>query len=58
MGVLMEENLNTPQSAKFLTLSPRTLEKWRLTGGGPPFRRLGRRIVYRLADLRAWVEAN
>jgi hypothetical protein len=46
--------LDNKQAADFLKLSPRTLEKHRVTGGGPRFRKLGRRVVYAVADLEAW----
>jgi helix-turn-helix protein len=42
------------EAASFLRLSPRTLEKYRVIGGGPPFRKFGRRVFYSLADLEAW----
>ena len=51
--------LSTPQAAEFLSISPKTLAKWRLTGEGPEFCKLGRRrVVYRLGDLLAFVEAG
>ena len=31
--------------------SLRSLQRWRADGKGPPFTRLGRRIVYRLPDI-------
>lgn len=43
-------------AALYLGLSRRTLEKWRLTGQGPPYSKRGRRCLYRLEDLDAWVE--
>jgi len=46
--------LSTGQVARLLDLSPRTLEKWRVTGGGPTYVKLGRRVVYRLSDLELW----
>lgn len=46
--------LRTPDAAKLLGLSPRTLEKHRCYGTGPVFRRLGGRVVYALDDLEAW----
>ena len=46
--------LDNKQAADFLKLSPRTLEKHRVTGGGPRFRKLGRRVVYAVADLESW----
>ena len=51
--------LNTPQAAEILGISPKTLAKWRFTGEGPEFCRLGRRrVVYRLDDLFSFVEAG
>lgn len=44
------------EAARFLRLSPRTLEKKRKIGGGPPFRRFGRKVVYELNELRAWAD--
>ena len=46
------------QAATFLTLSPRTLQAWRITDAGPPFVRAGRAIRYRRRDVVAWVEAH
>ena len=34
------------------------LAQWRHRGIGPAFYRLGRKIVYRGADLNAWAEAR
>lgn len=45
----------TPVAAEYLGLSPATLETMRSRGGGPPFVKLGRRVVYRQQDLDAWV---
>jgi predicted DNA-binding transcriptional regulator AlpA len=44
--------------AALLGLSPRTLERFRTTGSGPRFARLGRRIFYRECDLNDWVEMH
>lgn len=48
--------LRTPEAARFLGLSDRTLEKHRTYGTGPAYRKLGGRVVYSLDDLRAWAE--
>ena len=48
--------LNNTQAAAYLNLSPRTLEKQRVIGGGPRFRKFGRRVVYAPADLDAWAD--
>ncbi len=42
------------EAAEFLKLSPRTLEKQRVRGDGPPYHKFGRRVVYELTDLQAW----
>jgi hypothetical protein len=37
-------------------IPPRTAQRWRSTGGGPPFVRLGpRRVLYRVADVERWL---
>jgi predicted DNA-binding transcriptional regulator AlpA len=48
--------LRTPEAARFLGLSGRTLEKHRIYGTGPTYRKLGGRVVYALDDLKAWVD--
>jgi len=46
--------LRTPEAARFLGLSGRTLEKHRTYGTGPAYRKLGGRVVYSIDDLQAW----
>ena len=48
--------LRTPEAGRFLGLSGRTLEKHRVFGTGPRYRKLGGRVVYTLDDLRAWAD--
>jgi predicted DNA-binding transcriptional regulator AlpA len=36
----------------------RTIERWRKTGTGPRFVKLGRRVAYRACDLEAFVAAQ
>ena len=43
--------LSTRKAAALLTLSPRTLDRFREIGTGPPYFRLGQRIVYSREDL-------
>ncbi|NVN10059.1 helix-turn-helix transcriptional regulator [Nguyenibacter vanlangensis] len=49
-------HLRTPQAAEWLGISPRTLERYRVIGGGPVFHKLGNRVTYTVADLKEWVE--
>lgn len=48
--------LRTPEAARFLGLSGRTLEKHRYFGTGPAYRRIGGRVVYSVGDLQAWTD--
>jgi predicted DNA-binding transcriptional regulator AlpA len=48
--------LTNTEAAQFLKLSPRTLEKLRVTGGGPRFRKLGRRVLYARHELENWAD--
>ncbi len=50
--------VRTPEAARLLDLSPRTLEKHRCDGTGPIFHKLGGRVVYAVCDLHAWVKAG
>ncbi|QGM99889.1 helix-turn-helix transcriptional regulator [Methylocystis parvus] len=54
MTELPPRYLRTPEAARFLGLSGRTLEKHRTYGTGPLYSKLGGRVVYRLDDLQAW----
>jgi predicted DNA-binding transcriptional regulator AlpA len=48
--------LRTPEAARFLSLSHRTLEKHRCYGTGPRYSKVGGRVVYAISDLQAWVD--
>ena len=50
--------LRTPEAARIVGLSLRTLEKHRIYGTGPRYSKIGGRVVYRQEDLHAWVEAG
>lgn len=48
--------LRTHEAGRFLGLSGRTLEKHRVYGTGPAYRKIGGRVVYAVEDLQAWAE--
>ena len=48
--------LRTPEAARYLGLSGRTLEKHRTYGTGPTYRKIGGRVVYAVDDLKAWAD--
>ncbi len=51
-------NVDTRQAAELIGMSRRTLEKWRGEGTGPPFLKLGRRVLYSVADLEEWLRSR
>lgn len=50
--------LNTAQAAFYIGLSHRTLEKMRMQGLGPRYRKHGRFVRYHIADLDHWSEGS
>ena len=56
LAALPPRFLRTPEAARFLGLSGRTLEKHRTYGTGPKYRKIGGRVVYALEDLKAWAD--
>ena len=50
--------VRTPEAARLLGISARTLEKYRCHGNGPTFRKLGGRVVYAIDDLLAWADQS
>ena len=53
-----ENHLNTREAAAWLGLSPKTLERYRVSGEGPDFRKSGSRVRYLLEDLEKWASAR
>jgi predicted DNA-binding transcriptional regulator AlpA len=50
--------LTQREVAHYLRLSERTLERLRVTGDGPAFVKLLRRVLYRQADLDEWIASR
>ncbi len=46
------------EAAEYLGVPVETLAQWRYRRQGPAYVKLGRRVVYRTADLDAWMDAN
>ena len=42
----MKMELNVVEAAAYLGLAKSTLNRWRHEGNGPPYRKLGKRVVY------------
>lgn len=50
--------LTEPEAADYIRVKPRTLQGWRLAKRGPPFCRLGRKVLYLPRDLDDFLEKN
>src|SRR5262245_9342610 len=46
------------RGGQILGIAPSTLAKLRLSGNGPLYCKLGRRVVYRRQDLEVWLESR
>lgn len=51
--------LDEAAAARLLNVHRRTLQRWRASGDGPPFVRIGpRRVGYRLDAIAKWAEGR
>jgi len=51
-------HFNQEHLARRWNISPKTLERWRWLREGPPYLRIGGRILYRLEDIEAFEAAR
>ncbi|GAA4718547.1 helix-turn-helix domain-containing protein [Sphingomonas lutea] len=50
--------LTPQQAAEYLGVSKSFLDKCRVRGDGPRFRKMRRRVGYSYCDLRDWLDSN
>jgi predicted DNA-binding transcriptional regulator AlpA len=55
---MSDATLSAEAAAEVLGLAMSTLAKLRLSGNGPVYCKLGRRVVYRKKDLEAWLDSR
>lgn len=53
--VSWRRKLSVAEAAEHLGVSKSLLNKQRLSGGGPVYMKIGRRVLYDLTDLESWV---
>ena len=49
---------DTKKSAKYLGVSKKTLERKRLDGTGPSYKKIGARVMYARHEIDKWVNQN
>lgn len=52
------DKLDTEKAARYCGVGKSTLEKMRLTGGGPTYLKPTRTVVYQVSDLDAWLNSR
>ena len=58
-GELDRYVIRAKEAAKFIGVAEATLAQWRMTGEGPQFVKNGpRQVLYRIGDIRAWIDKN
>jgi excisionase family DNA binding protein len=50
--------MTLPEVAELLRTPAQTLYRWRNRGEGPPCVKIGKRLLYRRAEVHAWVDAQ
>jgi DNA-binding transcriptional MerR regulator len=55
---LLSSYFTQEEAATELKVSPRTIDRWRRLGEGPPITKIGRRVFYRRASLHEWARAR
>ena len=54
----LDEPVETPEASRITKFAQSSLESMRVRGGGPPFSKRGRKILYIRRDLLEWVAAG
>lgn len=54
----MSKELTRTEAAKYLGVSPRTLDYWATKRTGPDYRKRGRNTFYRIPDLDRWSDKH
>lgn len=54
----MPRTMTAPQAAEYVGVSKTMMDDFRSKGGGPRYIKIGRRVLYDVADLDAWIESK
>lgn len=58
MDLKVDRVLRPDETARRLNNSTSTLAKWRMTGDGPRFVKVGRAVRYRQSDIEDWLASR
>jgi hypothetical protein len=59
MTAEMRRYLDEATTARLLNVGQRTLQRWRISGHGPPFIRAGlRRVLYDATEIERWASGR
>jgi len=58
MATASHEYLSEGELAERYGVPPRTAQRWRHTGHGPRYTKIGRRVAYRVADIEEWLATH
>jgi excisionase family DNA binding protein len=50
--------LSVKEAAAYVPVAKGTLDKLRILGGGPRFIKIGKKVLYDMTDLDAWIEEH
>ncbi len=53
-----KEYMDTVEASHFTSISAVQFEDWRSRGGGPRYIKMGRKVLYRVSDLREFVDRH
>lgn len=57
-GGMNKHLLTVAEAATYVSLSASTMNRWRVSGGGPVYIKLGGQVRYDVRDLDVWIEDN
>ena len=52
---MISKLLSTAEAADYLKVARQTLAVWRLTGKGPVFKKIGRKVAYEISALETYL---
>jgi hypothetical protein len=58
MSTPEQEFVDDRELARHTPITRKTWQAWRLSGKGPPYRKVGRRCIYRWSEVAGWLDGR